>query len=213
MTVRFPKQLASPRLFLLVAAALCCSQSADALDRICIAVSNPNMPNLTVATAQTKGFFKDENIEAEIIRMNPNVAITALATGDVDYCQLFGAVVGGAIAGLPVRIVAGFLDNWPMTLIAQPEYKSLKELKGKTLGISSFGATPDVGARMMLKQAGLDPEKDIKVLALGSDAARLTALRQRVVDVVVISPPAAAQMEKQGYMIFGTGYALFRLSH
>jgi NitT/TauT family transport system substrate-binding protein len=182
---------------------------AEGLDQIRIAVSNPNMPNLTVAVAQKKGFFKDETIDAEIIRMNPNVALTALATGDVDYCQLFGAVVGGAIAGLPVRIIAGFLDNWPMTLIAQPEYKSLQELKGKTLGISSFGATPDVGARMMLKQAGLDPEKDIKVLALGSDAARLTALKQRVVDVVVISPPADAQMEKQGYKILARAYELF----
>ena len=172
-----------------------------ALDRIRVAVSNPNMPNLTVAMAQKNGLFKDETLEAEIIRMNPNVAITALATGDVDYCQLFGAVVGGAIAGLPVRIVAGYLDNWPMTLIAQPEYKSIKDLKGKTLGISSFGATPDVAARMMLKRAGVDPEKEIKVLALGSDAARLTALTQRVVDVVVISPPADAQMEKQGYRI------------
>jgi ABC-type nitrate/sulfonate/bicarbonate transport system substrate-binding protein len=181
----------------------------DALDRIRMAVSNPNMPNLTAAVAQKKGFFKDENIDAEIIRMNPNVAITALATGDVDYCQLFGAVVGGAIAGLPVRIVAGFLDNWPMTLIAQPEYKSLKDLKGKTLGISSFGATPDVGARLMLKQAGLDPDRDIKVLALGSDAARLTALKQRVVDVVVISPPADAQMERQGYKILARAYELF----
>ncbi|HEX4987156.1 MAG TPA: ABC transporter substrate-binding protein [Candidatus Binatia bacterium] len=180
-----------------------------ALDRIRMAVSNPNMPNLTAAVAQKRGFFKDENIDAEIIRMNPNVAITALATGDVDYCQLFGAVVGGAIAGLPVRIVAGFLDNWPMTLIAQPEYKSLKDLKGKTLGISSFGATPDVGARLMLKQAGLDPDRDIKVLALGSDAARLTALKQRVVDVVVISPPADAQMERQGYKILARAYELF----
>src|SRR5207247_11470520 len=107
---------------------------------------------------------------AAIIRLNPNVAITALSTGDVDYCQLFGAVGGGAIVGLPVRIVAGFLDNWPMTLIAQPEYKSLKDLKGKTLGVSSYGATPDVGARMMFKQIGLDPEKEIKVLTLGSGA-------------------------------------------
>ena len=197
------------RQFFILVAALCFSAPADAFDRIRIAVSNPNMPNLTVATAQTRGFFKDENIDAEIIRMNPNVAITALATGDVDYCQLFGAVVGGAIAGLPVRIVAGFLDNWPMTLIAQPEYKSLKDLKGKTLGISSFGATPDVAARLMLKQVGIDPEKDIKVLALGSDAARLTALKQRVVDVVVISPPADTQMEKQGYRILARAYELF----
>jgi NitT/TauT family transport system substrate-binding protein len=145
-----------------IVALLACAiaiSGAEALDKVRIAVSNPNMPNLTVAIAQQKGFFKDENIEAEIIRMNPNVAVTALATGDVDYCQLFGAVVGGAIAGLPIRIVAGYLDNWPMTLIAQPEFKTLKDLRGKTLGISSFGATPDLAARMMLKQVGIDPEK------------------------------------------------------
>ena len=182
---------------------------SNAVERIRIAVSNPNMPNLTAAMAQKKGFFKDENLDAEIIRMNPNVAITALATGDIDYCQLFGAVVGGAIAGLPVRIVAGYLDNWPMTLIAQPEFKSLKDLKGKTLGISSFGATPDVAARLMIRQAGIDPDKEIKILALGSDAARLTALKQRVVDVVVISPPADTQMEKQGYRILARAYELF----
>ena len=204
MTIRFSIALAALLLF---------GSDVEALDRIRIAVSNPNMPNLTVSVAQKKGFFKDENIDAEIIRMNPNVAITALASGDIDYCQLFGAVVGGAIAGLPVRIVAGFLDNWPMTLIAQPEYKSLKELKGKTLGVSSYGATPDVGARMMLKQMGLDPEKEIKVLALGSDAARITALKQRVVDLIVISPPADSQMEKQGYRILARAYELFNFPY
>jgi ABC-type nitrate/sulfonate/bicarbonate transport system substrate-binding protein len=198
---------------IILVAALCLTSSVDAVDRIRIAVSNPNMPNLTVAMAQKKGFFKEETLDVEIIRMNPNVAITALATGDVDYCQLFGAVVGGAIAGLPVRIVAGFLDNWPMTLIAQPEFKSLKDLKGRTLGISSFGATPDVAARLMMKQAGIDPEKEIKVLALGSDAARLTALKQRLVDVIVVSPPADAQMEKQGYKILARAYELFNFPY
>jgi len=187
--------------------------SAAAIDKIRIAVSNPNMPNLTSQMALKRNFFKDENLDVEIIRMNPNVAITALATGDVDYCQLFGAVVGGAIAGLPVRIVAGFLDNWPMTLIAQPEVKTLKDLRGKTLGISSFGATPDVAARMMIKQAGIDPEKEIKVLALGSDAARMTALMQRVVDVVVMSPPADTQLEKQGYKILARAYELFNFPY
>jgi len=198
---------------IILVAALFLTSPVDAVDRIRIAVSNPNMPNLTVAMAQKKGFFEEETLDVEIIRMNPNVAITALATGDVDYCQLFGAVVGGAIAGLPVRIVAGFLDNWPMTLIAQPEFKSLKDLKGRTLGISSFGATPDVAARLMMKQAGIDPEKEIKVLALGSDAARLTALKQRLVDVIVVSPPADAQMEKQGYKILARAYELFNFPY
>lgn len=182
---------------------------AWAADKIRIAVSNPNMPNLTTQMAQRRGFFRDENLDAEVIRMNPNVAITALSTGDIDYCQLFGAVVGGAIAGLPLRIVAGFLDNWPLTMISQAEIKSLRELKGKTVGVSTFGATPDVLARLMVRRAGLDPEKDIKVLALGSDAARVTALTQRVVDAVVMSPPADTQMEKQGYRVLARAYELF----
>ena len=211
MTQRSVHSRNSLRFTLIVGIAICfrLGSAADAAERIRIAVSNPNMPNLTAEMAQKGNFFKEENLDAEIIRMNPNVSITALATGDVDYCQLFGAVVGGAIAGLPVRIVAGFLDNWPMTLIAQPEVKSLKELRGKTLGISSFGATPDVAARMMIKQSGIDPEKEIKILALGSDAARLTALKQRLVDVVVVSPPADTQMEKQGYRILARAYELF----
>lgn len=187
--------------------------SAEALDRIRIAVSNPNMPNLTSAVAQKKDFFKEVGLDAEIIRMNPNVSVTALASGDIDYCQLFGAVVSGAIAGLPVRVVAGFLDNWPMTLIAQPEYKSIKDLKGKTLGVSSYGATPDVGARLIFKHFGVDPEKEIKVLALGSDAARISALKQRVVDVIVISPPADAQMEKLGFKILARAYELFNFPY
>jgi ABC-type nitrate/sulfonate/bicarbonate transport system substrate-binding protein len=64
--------------------------SVDAADRIRIAVSNPNMPNHTVTVAQKKDFFKNENIDAEIIRMNPNVAITALATGE-RFCRFFHA--------------------------------------------------------------------------------------------------------------------------
>jgi len=62
-------------------ASLAFTNQAAAVDRIRIAVSNPNMPNLTVAVAQQKGLFKDENLDAEIIRMNPNVAVTALSTG------------------------------------------------------------------------------------------------------------------------------------
>ncbi|MEK7209906.1 MAG: ABC transporter substrate-binding protein [Candidatus Binatota bacterium] len=187
--------------------------SAEAIDRIRVAVSNPNMPNLTLAVAQKRGFLKDEGVEAEIIRMNPNVSITALASGDIDYSQLFGAVVGAAVVGLPVRVVAGFMINWPLTLIAQPEFKSVNELRGRTLGVSSYGATPEVASRLIFKHFGIDPDKEIKVLALGSDAARLTALKQKVVDVIVISPPADAQMEKLGFRILARAHEFFNLPY
>src|SRR5438093_13666763 len=88
MTIRFSIALAALLLF---------GSDVEALDRIHIAVSNPNMPNLTISIAQKKGFFKNENIDAEIIRMNPNVAITTLTTSDIDYYQLFGTVINSAI--------------------------------------------------------------------------------------------------------------------
>jgi ABC-type nitrate/sulfonate/bicarbonate transport system substrate-binding protein len=201
------------RLALCVAIFLAIPSSARAIDRIRIAVSNPNMPNLTSAAAEKKGFFKEDGIDAEIIRMNPNVSITALATGDIDYSQLFAAVVGGAIAGLPLRIVAGFMTNWPLVLIARPEYKSVKELRGKTLGVSSYGATPEVAARLIFKHFGIDSEKEIKVLALGSDAARITALKAKVVDVIITSPPADAQMEKLGYNVVARAQEFFNLPY
>ena len=52
------------------------------------------MPNLTVATAQAKGFFKEENIETEIIRMRNGVCTEALVDGDIDYRELAAYLKG-----------------------------------------------------------------------------------------------------------------------
>jgi len=68
------------RLIFAVAVVAISAVGAEAADKIRIAVSNPNMPNLTVQMALSRGFFREENLDAEIIRMNPNVAITALAS-------------------------------------------------------------------------------------------------------------------------------------
>ncbi|MGH7854321.1 MAG: ABC transporter substrate-binding protein, partial [Candidatus Binatia bacterium] len=54
-------------------------------DRIRISVTNMNMSFLPAGLALRRGFFKEQGLEAEIIRMNANVAITALASGDTDY--------------------------------------------------------------------------------------------------------------------------------
>ena len=123
------------------------SGSADAAEKVRISVSSLDVAFLTPAVAHKRGFFKEEGIEAELIRMNANISVTALATGDVDYTMIFGSVVRAAIRGLPVKVVASFLDSPTQMLIARPEFKSVKELKAKTLGVSTFCATADVSAR------------------------------------------------------------------
>jgi NitT/TauT family transport system substrate-binding protein len=182
---------------------------AFAADKIRISVSSLDVAFLTSGVAYKRGFFKDEGLDVELIRMNANVSITALATGDIDYTMIFGSVVRGAIRGLPMKVVASFMDSSTHTLIARPEYKSIKDLRGRTLGVSSFGATADVAARMMFQKSGIDPEKDIKIIALGSDRARFTALKEGIVDVAVISPPADVEGKKMGFNVVARAYEMF----
>jgi ABC-type nitrate/sulfonate/bicarbonate transport system substrate-binding protein len=186
------------------------SGHADAADKVRISVSSLDVAFFTPAVAHKRGFFKEEGIEAELIRMNANISVTALATGDIDYTMIFGSVVRAAIRGLPVKVVASFLDSPTQMLIARPEFKSVKELKGKTLGVSTFGATADVSARMMLRYSGIDPEKEMKILALGAERARFSALKEGIVDVVVISPPADAEGSALGFRVLARAYELFK---
>jgi len=198
----------SAPLFIVVAWFL--GEVANAADKVRISVSSLDVAFFTPAVAFKRGFFKEEDIDAEVIRMNANISVTALATGDIDYTTIFGSVVRAAIRGLPVRVVASFLDSPTQMLISRPEFKSVKELKGKTLGVSTFGATADVSARLMLRHSGIDPEKEMKILALGSDAARFSALKEGIVDVIVISPPADTEGRKWGFQVLARAYELFK---
>jgi len=186
------------------------SSLSHAADRVRFAVTNFNMSFLSAGVALKRGFFKEEGLDAEVIRMNANVAIAALASGDVDYSLIFGSVVRAAMRGLPLKVVANFIDGSTHALIARPEFKSVKELKGKTLGIQAHGATDHVAALMMFKHFAIDAERDIKVVALGSAAARLAALKEGVVDVAVVAPPADSEGKKMGFNVLARAYELFK---
>ena len=81
-------------------------EAAESADRVRIGVSNYNISNLTVGVAQTRDFFKQEGIDAEIIRMNPNVATMALVSGDVGYTTLIGSVIGANLKGAQLKMIA-----------------------------------------------------------------------------------------------------------
>jgi len=203
--------LQSVTIKLLMVPLLVCILTAavNAADKVRIAVTNPNMSFLPSEVALKKGFFRDEGIDVENIRMNvPNI-ITALVTGDIGYTLLFGSVVRGALRGMPMRALASLLDGSTHALVAKPEYKSGKDLKGKTVGIGNFGGTDEVAGRMMLKSFGLDTEKDLKFVALGPDRARLAALKEGLVDVAVIAPPGDAQGRQMGFSVLLRAYEVF----
>src|SRR3990170_1613955 len=175
--------------------------AADAADKVRLSISSVDVSFLTSGIASKRSFFRDENLDVEIIRMNANVSITALSTGDIDYTMVFASVVRGAMRGMPMRVVASYMDSSTHLLIARPEYKSLKELKGKTLAVSTYGATSDVAARMMFKQAGVDPERELKIIQLGGERARYAALKEGIVEVAVLSPPTDSDATRSGLRV------------
>jgi ABC-type nitrate/sulfonate/bicarbonate transport system substrate-binding protein len=125
--------------------------------------------------------------------------------------MIFASVVRGALRGMPMKVVSSHMDSSTHLLIARPEYKSLKDLKGKTLAVSTFGATSDVAARMMFKQGGVDPERELKIVPLGGERSRYTALREGIVDVAVLSPPTDSEATRFGFNVLSRFFEHFRL--
>ena len=180
---------------------------SQAVEKIRISVSGSyNMIFLSAGVAQHKGFFKDEGLEADIVVMGAAPSIAALSNGDIDFTLLTGSVIRAAIRGLPVRLAAGLMTSSPHVLLAREEINSVKELGGKKVGLGAFGDATHVLARTIIAQHGLDPEKQIQFLALGSDSARFAALQQKLADVVVTSPPWDFEGKKMGYQVLARAY-------
>jgi NitT/TauT family transport system substrate-binding protein len=184
---------------------------ASAADKVRMSISAVDVSFLTAGVALKRGMFRDEGLDLELIRMNANVSITALSTGDIDYTMVFASVVRGALRGMPMRVVASFMDSSTHLLIARPEYKTIRDLKGKTLAVSNYGATSDVAARMMMKHGGVDPEKELKIIQLGAERGRYAALKEGIVDVAVLSPPTDTDAQRNGFRVLSRFYELYKL--
>ena len=178
-------------------------------DKIRIAYPGLTTPFIPLQLAQSKGFLKDDGIDAENILMSGNVPISALVNGDNDYDTGTISGVRAAIQGLPLKIVACYVATSSVMLIAHPEFKTVRELKGKTIGIRSFGGDLNEQAKLILRHFGLDPEKDVKFLATGGPASRLASLKQGFTAATIGNPPMDYLGMKMGFVVLAKAYELF----
>ncbi len=178
-----------------------------AAEKIRMSVSGSyNMIFLAAGVAQHRGFFKDEGLDADIVVMGAAPSIAALSNGDIDFTLLTGTVIRAAIRGLPVRLVAGLMTGSPHVLLARQEIKSVKDLSGKKVGLAGFGDATHVLARIILARNGVDPDKEIQFVPLGSDSGRFAGLQQKLADAVITSPPWDFEGKKLGYNILARAY-------
>lgn len=178
---------------LLVAAAIVgwiASGTAPAADRIRVGVPQQVVHWMVFPLAQQKGFFKEEGLDAEIVRITGPSGRSALMSGDIDYYTTIAFIVQSAVVGLPVRLLAGYVNCPPFILMSRPELKSAQDLKGKTIGVGAPpGSSPDVIAKLSLKHLGLDPDKDVRYVYLNSHERTYLALEQGLYAAGLIPPP------------------------
>lgn len=180
---------------------LCCSvESAPAADKIRIGYPSPVGHFITLPLAQKKGFLREEGVDAEILQIRPQAAVPALANGEIDYYAGVGPVVTAAITGVPVRLVSTYVTTL-LSLIARPEFNSVTDLKGRSIGIGVIGSSPHIITRLVLKHFGLDPDKDVKSVPGGSADSRLASLQQGLIAAAVFPPPFDFHAKKLGFNI------------
>ena len=92
--------------FLTILAILAFQFSVHATDKVRIGFPDMAAQFVPVPLAQKRGFFQEEGLQAEFIRMNPSTAVAALVSGELDYYTVIGTGVAGAIRGVPIKAVA-----------------------------------------------------------------------------------------------------------
>src|SRR5215510_9578686 len=90
------------------------------------------------------------------------------------------------------RVVVVTLRRPLFWLVVRPEYRSIKELKGKVLGISTIGGSQHLRAKGMLAAGGLDAERDVTSIQINDQTMQLQALVSNSVQITALSPPWVA---------------------
>jgi NitT/TauT family transport system substrate-binding protein len=80
-----------------------------------------------------------------------------------------------------------------------PDIKSANDLRGKKVGVSSAGSSSDIATRVALKKMGLDPDKDVTILPVGSAQNRTAALLAGSIQAGVSQPPDSLALEAKGF--------------
>jgi NitT/TauT family transport system substrate-binding protein len=149
--------------------------------------------------AKEAGFFAEEGIDAEIIRTAGSIAPVALISNEIDMAIMSAyLMIPVADRNKDVVMLGGFSRYASMVFVSRPEIKNPQELKGKIVGIQRPGDAYEKSARFALKHLGLDADKDVQLLALGTNDVMWPALQTGKVAATILSPPGTLFARKAG---------------
>jgi sulfonate transport system substrate-binding protein len=172
-----------------------------------IAVSYPGIAgyNIPFWVALDGGEFKKAGLDVDAVLISGgSKSMQALLSGGLDFAHVSGGVsVQANLNGADVTIIGTGSNSMSAGVIAAKDVKTYQDLRGKKVGIASFGGNNDIGFRFAFKKNGINPDKDVTFLQLGGERNRLTALERGAISATIMSPPGLFVAEAQGYTRLG----------
>lgn len=155
--------------------------------------------------AKETGLFEKRGLDVRLVGMGTgSVSLRALIAGDLEIASVSGSgLVQAALQGADTILLSAALDGFVFKVFAAPEITSPAQLKGKKLGVSRYGATSDFAVRLALKKWGLNPERDLSILQIGTTQDTLRAMQTRQLDAGVLSGTASLLARKAGFRELG----------
>jgi NitT/TauT family transport system substrate-binding protein len=166
--------------------ALAIPSPAVALDKVQVCVPDNSVGSGVFAIADKVGYYKAEGLSPDLITMQGGICERATMAGSIDFAvapNMFEAFINRPL-GKIILVGATRLDHM---LIAHPSIKSVADLKGKKIAISSFGGLTDVLSREIIIRAGLQPDKDVTLIVIGTAPGRYAALVSGSVQASLLS--------------------------
>ncbi|MGZ9219610.1 MAG: ABC transporter substrate-binding protein, partial [Candidatus Binatia bacterium] len=168
--------------------------------KVRISFSSRSNTSVPYYVAVSKGFFRDEGMDVEIIQANPRLGVMALMNGDVSFTGTFVSTVRGILSGFPMKIVLVAFKKGVYYLIAHPSVKDVQDLRGKKLGVSSLRGADHLVAEELLRSKGLNPAL-MQPVVLGDTSVRLQSVITGAVEVTTLSPPHDLMAQKAGVKV------------
>jgi NitT/TauT family transport system substrate-binding protein len=176
-------------------------RSLDAqTQKIRIAYSSRSNTITPLYVAASKGFFREEGLEVELIQVSPRLGAMAVMNGDVSFTTSFVSTFRGILQGLPLKIILIALKKGMYFLVVRPEIKDIQDLKGKKLGVATIRGTDQLVAEELLRSKGFNPVL-VQQLVIGETPLRAQALASGAVQAVSVSPPYDLMLQQMGYKI------------
>jgi len=186
----------TPHLIIAALVAMLCMGASAARAQTVRIGTTPSFIFLPLYAAEQLGYFKAEGITAQFVDFEGGAEVTtAMVGGSID--------TGGTMSERPLILAEkGFgaknllaLENRnPLHVVIRKDSaaKDVKDLKGTKLGMTRAGSGTDLSLRALLKDAGLEPDKDVAIIAIGGVSSATAALKAGQVDGYMGGEPAGA---------------------